>query len=352
MFAMFSMFSKAITVTVTIALATLTLHRTAPDVARACAVVVMPRVSPEEWPSLATEKVLIVHDAERGKQHFVREVAFRRASQRFGFVVPTPTRPEVAAVEKTPFTALRNAFDWGGAHWGAGGLGTLGRGGGDEDAPAGVEVLEEKKVGSFTAFVLAATDHEALAKWLRDNGLVSRPEADAWLRHYVQMEFFYVAMRYDPPIGAEVAADRPVEAETIRVSFDTPIPYYPYVEPAGSGTASPRVLELWYAGVDRVNPIALRDKDGEQEWVRPLKPGAEYPQARVGLVDALEPELEAVLPEGDLVVQTFRDFKPDRAGFDDILFGAYDPEALSEERRAALERFLPILDPQLGEASR
>src|SRR5688572_3283833 len=82
----------------------------AAPVAEACGGFFLRRVSPEEQPSLAREKVLIIHDAARGREHFIREVAFRRADQRFGFVVPTPTLPEVVKVEKTPFSRLRRRF--------------------------------------------------------------------------------------------------------------------------------------------------------------------------------------------------------------------------------------------------
>ena len=57
-------------------------------------------------PSLALERVLITHDRATGQQHFIRQVSFRAGSERFGFVVPTPSRPKVAAVEKPPFDQL------------------------------------------------------------------------------------------------------------------------------------------------------------------------------------------------------------------------------------------------------
>src|SRR6188768_341848 len=61
-------------------------------------------------PSLAYEQTLIVFDAEQGKQHFIREVTFRGTSSTFGFVVPAPTRPAVAAVKTSPFADLRESF--------------------------------------------------------------------------------------------------------------------------------------------------------------------------------------------------------------------------------------------------
>lgn len=315
------------------------------------------KVAPEKRPSLTREKVLLIYDAEEGEQHFIREVAFKRAAEPFGFVVPTPTRPKVETVAKTPFTALRDRFPFDPP-------GQIGRGSGSGSGKggagfggAGVTVLEVKKVGSFTAFVLAATDESALAKWLSDNGLVSTPEADAWLAHYVHMGFYYVAMRYDPPRkgGSDTGE---VKAETVRITFDTPLPYYPYLEPTAPSLAvalnlSPRLLELWFVGTQPVVPIALRDKGGNREWVRPLRAGERVEGSREAIAGTLEPEIRSLLPQGELVLQTFQDQKNSRTGFHDVLFASEKAKALTPERLAELRPLLPILDPELGkEAAR
>lgn len=306
------------------------------------------KLAPEQRPSLAREKVLIVHDAERGREHFIREVAFRRADHTFGFVVPTPSRPEVAKVEKNPFTRLRQDFPFArdpedGEGYGRGaGAGFGGRGG-------GVEVLAVEKVGSFTAFVLAATDAAALGQWLKDNKLTSTPEADAWLAHYVRMGFYYVAMRYDPPTDARGRKGRAIAAETVRISFDTPVAYYPYFEPEPQhGAKDPRLLEVWYVGTDPVVPVAQytdpTQTPAQPRWVRPLRPGLKFQKTRKQLLAALLSELEAVLPAGELVVQTFQDQKRRRSGFQDILFAFAEPRPLTPAQQAALGQLPGVLD--------
>lgn len=317
--------------------------------ARACGGFFRARtVAPEKRPSLSREKVLLIHDRARGRQHFVREVAFRRAAEPFGFVVPTPSRPDVASIKKQPFTALREQFPFA-RYKGGGGIGRGSGGGPPGSAPAGVEVLEVKKVGSFTAFILSATDESALATWLADNDLASTKEADAWLAHYVKMKFFYVAMRYDPPKNEASEATPAVEAETMRISFDTPIPYYPYLEPDGSGllTEQPRLMELWFVGTDPVVPVALRTRDGRQEWVRPLESGLAHKDARDAIEPTLKPPLRKLLPKGPLQIQTFQDQKFWRTGFEDVLFAYEEPQELDDEQRAALLPLLGILDPAL-----
>src|SRR5450432_3186801 len=63
-----------------------------------------------EHPSLAHEQVLLAYDARGRKEHFVRRVVFRRTDGVFGFVVPVPSRPEVASVPGNPFRALDEWF--------------------------------------------------------------------------------------------------------------------------------------------------------------------------------------------------------------------------------------------------
>lgn len=304
-------------------------------------------IAPEKRPSLAREKVLIIHDAARGQQHFIREVAFRKADQTFGFVVPTPTRPEVAEVATNPFTKLRERFPFAPLARGGGmGVGNAyGEGGGSWE---GVEVLSVEKIGSFTAFVLAATDANALSGWLKENELTSTPETEAWLEHYVRMGFYYVAMRYDPPAKATPETDAGIAAETIRVSFATPIAYYPYFEPQWSGATSDRLLELWYVGSDPVLPVArTEDSSGSMVWASPLKPGKDYANKRKQLEAALNDELEPLLPAGELVVQTFQDQKRQRTKYHDILFAFDQAKQLTPEQLAALEPLLGVLDPGL-----
>lgn len=304
-------------------------------------------VPPEQRPTLAREKALIVHDVEKGREHFVREVAFRRADKRFGFVVPTPSVPEVASVANTPFTKLRERFAFAAGNARSGGgvrtdAGFGGRGG-------GMEVLAVEKIGSFTAFTLAATDAAALAGWLKKNGLVSTPEADVWLEHYVRMGFYYVAMRYDPPKDAKGRGDGAISAETVRISFDTPVAYYPYFEPEAKHTSrSPRLLELWYVGPHAVVPIAEYTQAGQAaRWVRPMRAGKLSRDARAALTAVLDEQLAGLLPVGPLVVQTFQDQKRSRAGFKDVLFGSVERRTMGPEPRKLFETMFAVLDGAL-----
>ncbi len=337
--------------------------------ASACGVFFAPRPNPERRPSLAYEQALIVHDAVKGREHFIREIVFRASDETFGFVVPTPTRPEVAKVGKSPFSTLRERFPFEvppprekGEGLGLGDLGGIGHGSGGR----GVAVLDVQKVGSFTAFVLAADDAAALAGWLKDNGLVSSPETDPWLAHYVKAKFFYVAMRYDPPskdraqrpakdptqakdLGARPRSVPTHKTEVVRVSFDTPRAYYPYYEPERRpGTAEgPRLLEVWLATQGGTSqPLAVRQKDGKPAWRRPFGEGQRFEDAREGLTSAMATDA-ALLPAGRISLQRFMDQKQQRAGWGDVVFVPEHHDPRDPVSDQALMKLAPVLDPTL-----
>jgi hypothetical protein len=312
-------------------------------------------------PSLAHEQTLIVFDADKKREHFVREVVFRAAHDPFGFVVPTPARPEVGAVKSSPFEALRTDFPFQAAPKGGLRLDAAGSGASRGMGGGGVEVLEIIKVGSFTAFVLAATDDKALAGWLAKNGFASTKETDAWLAHYVKLKFYYVAMRYEPPkAGKNTKNPREpsTKAETIRISFDTPRPYYPYLEPlpAAQPTVRPeRLLDVWLVSRDLLVPVATHEQDGKLRWVRPLATGERYTgdnraqlQRALGAESKILPPAVAGRPE--LSVQRFMDQKRTRGGFGDIVFVPANQRPLDAATRSQLAALLPLLDPRLLEA--
>lgn len=352
-------------------------------------------------PSLQLERVLMIHDAQKQREHFIRELAFSDADAPFGFIVPTPSRPEIAKVEGDPLAALPLHFP----------SGPSGQGFGADDE-GGVRVLQVEKLGRFVGVVLAADDDQALGRWLTSNRFGRSEQLDTWLTHHVRLGSHFVALRYDPP-AAPRKPGRPaaVRTETIRISFDTPLPYYPYLEPRGQGAATRRrAMQLWLVSTAAAAPVSLlQDEDGGRRWVRPLatlvthadqqgadpdrpRPAAPAPSApraaaptgeplgdsfgagglglagigeggggrgegiglgsigtlgvpgprhnRLALERILDDSLESLLPVGPLVVQVFEDQKTDRSGYGDILFTPTEPVARDA---AAHDRIAPIL---------
>lgn len=316
-----------------------------PTDAHACGGFFGPPAEGARFPSLGYEQTLLVHDPATEKEHFIREVTFDNASTSFGFVVPTPTRPEVAKVEKSPFDKLRTTFPFAVEPMATGGGGPPGAraasaGGG---APP-VQVLEVKQIGSFTAFVLKAEDAGALQDWLRKNKLTSTKEADRWLAHYVTQKFFWVAMRYD---GAKKGAPPKLTSETVRISFSTPAPYYPYYEPDPAPGQDPlprRLMDLWVISPEAVTPVAVYKDSATRtsSWVRPLREG--HPWSNVP-ADTLAPALAALIPKGSHV-QTFQDQKVSRMGYGDILFAPASAPADAAARAGKLDAIAAVLDPE------
>lgn len=197
--------------------------------------------------SLATavrgEEAIIVFDAATNTEHFIRSAEFFTSGTDLGFIVPTPTPPTFGEVDQSVFAELASGYEalrpekvelslsmWS--------LLTLSRKGGPD-----VFELSSSCVAGMDVTVLRATDANALEAWLTTHGFSTRPALKAWLDTYVQRGFVFSAFRY----AAE--ANR-VTTKAVRISFSTPTPVYPYLEPAD---ALPRAnaLRVWLVTPER-----------------------------------------------------------------------------------------------------
>lgn len=275
-------------------------------------------------PSLSFERVLIIHDPATETQHFIREVAFKGGQETFGFVVPTPSKPEVFKVKTSPFDKLEAAFPFAPPRQrGMDGSKGAAPGGGAGNAAPKVIILDIKRVGSFVAFVLKATDASALDKWLKDNKLGSTPENDKWLAEYVARDFYYVAFRYEPTKDASV--DGSLKAETVRISFKTPVPFYPYrepVHPAGGDETKERAVALWLVSPQALAPVAMTKEGGKDVWVNPFAEGWRRDRVSGSLITAaLSDDDKKLLDEKKTYfVQPLEDQKTKRTDYGDVVF--------------------------------
>lgn len=306
-------------------------------------------------PSLQVEQVLIVHDPIKEEEHFIREIVFRDAKEPFGFVVPTPTQPKVAKIEKSPFLSLANRFPpeppvVPSLGFGSGKGRGVGAAGGGAAEPQKVTVISQEKVGSFTAFVLSATDATALKKWLDDNELVTTAESEAWLKHYTDLGFYFVALRHDQPKGD--AAKATTRSETMNITFSTPVPFYPYLEPdhpAGTPTSPYRVLAVWLLSPKRSIPLATQKENDNYMWKHPWKEARKHPrQTPQDLKNVVGSEIASLLPDNvDLEVQTFEDQKAIRKGWGDVFLVPEQPESADSAKVDRLRKAMLSLDPSL-----
>jgi len=161
-----------------------------------------------------SEEALIIWDEAAQRQHFIRRASFETDAKDFGFLVPTPGKPELAAADDQVFQTLAALT-----------------------AP-GVAVLEQKLLAGYEATVLDAADARALEGWLKSNGYPSSPGLVEWAKPYVERKWKITAFK--------VAGGAPkVTTGAVRLSFQTPRPFFPYREPPAAGSRE-RMLRIYF----------------------------------------------------------------------------------------------------------
>ena len=202
------------------------------------------------------ESAVIVWDPATSTQHFIRRATFRGSARDFGFLVPTPTAPALAAVDDGIFDTLqakvepptiertRREFRWTL-------LGSFQLANRDEATTgAPVEVLDTAKIAGYEAAVLDATDAGALREWLETHGYATTPDLEQWLDVYIRRRWKITAFKIDK---TQPAGD--AQTQAVKMSFTTDRPFFPYREPASqrAGGNSMRVLRVFFLGPERVH---------------------------------------------------------------------------------------------------
>lgn len=190
---------------------------------------------------LSGEQVLIVWDEKTKTQHFVRQAKFDTEAPDFGFVVPTPSVPELAEADETVFGLLADYL--------FARLQTLGGDsrGGSAGGKGSVEVIQVKQVGDYVATTIRAKDGKSLAEWLGENGIVSRAALESWCGYYAKQKWVFTAFRYSGSVLGSV------KAQAVRLSFKTNRPRYPYKMPSDTtATDRARPMSLYFVGPSEV----------------------------------------------------------------------------------------------------
>jgi hypothetical protein len=202
----------------------------------------------------ADQSVIILWDAANKTQHFVRRASFQGDADDFGFLVPSPSQPELSESGDDAFPYLHDltkpeVVD---TPRGIGiACGCSAAAPQNHAAAPGlaVKVLDEKVVAGFHAAVLETDSSAALVKWLKDNGYAYSPEIEAWAKPYVAQGWKITALKV-----AKAKEDRDkksVTASALRMSFKTDRPLFPYREPDYKNTtqalgAKPRLLRIYF----------------------------------------------------------------------------------------------------------
>ncbi len=234
----------------------------------------------------AKEEAIVVWDQANQTEHFIRRASFESNAQDFGFIVPTPTVPQLRVTKPSVFEEF---IPWNRL--------TKGR--------VGLEVMKEVKLGDYDATVLKASDPKALNSWLAKHGFQRDRRFDRWAASYIEKGWVFTAFK------VVRLARAGYELDPLQMSFKTNLPFYPYHEPEGSG-AKNRSLALHF--VSRTAPVAAL---GGNLWVvAPEPPDTFRNQNRVEVALGLPAKTLEGFKKWNFVDQT----NP-RDGRYDLLFG-------------------------------
>jgi hypothetical protein len=217
-----------------------------------CAVAPPPHVAAVN----ADQTVILIWDAVTKTQHFIRQASFKTESADVGFIVPTPTQPDLQEAGDGAFDLLRTLtapevhrvwqprFPFGCSAAVSNSHAGLAAG----SLPP-VRVLEEKLVAGFNAVVLESSSGKALVAWLEEHGYAYSQEVADWAAPYITLGWKFTALK----VAKDVAGKdkQTVAASALRLSFHTDRPLFPYREPDPRGAAkalgaSDRLLRIYF----------------------------------------------------------------------------------------------------------
>ena len=217
-----------------------------------------------EFASINEESAVIVWDEKTHTEHFIRQAAFTTNAKDFGFLVPTPTPPTLAQASGKAFaeadgltepaihTEVLKGYVFTSwlfqPHLGSPGSSTETT----AVAPPDVEVLSTQHVAGYDATVLKADDVAALVRWLQKHGYATTPASAAWLAPYTARHWAITAFK----ISKDDRRNPQVSSAVVRMSFQTPHPFFPYREPSDQRLPNhpyePRTLRVYLLSQGRM----------------------------------------------------------------------------------------------------
>jgi hypothetical protein len=231
----------------------------------------------------ADQTVIMVWDKKQQTQHFIRKADFKTDANDIGFLVPSPSRPRLEESGDGAFAQLARI------------TAPKVRGGGgfplgcSASAPpptlaAGVTVIEEKRVAGFDATVLTARSGEDLVNWLRDNGYAYSPAVSEWAKPYLGGNWHFTALKIAKGKGSPYE----VKAGSLRISFKTERPLFPYREPdseasSSSLSAKNRLLRIYFIAEAQYEGKI----DGSKAWTAKTRWSGDITRHRESLLENL-----------------------------------------------------------------
>lgn len=253
---------------------------------------------------IADQRVLIAWDPQTKIEHFVRQAAFdpalsaqptteQTSIQRdesidrsesegvdpddFGFLVPSPSEPQIEEADPRVFDALEtaiepriqiqdrwsvNPFPLALSPFMLASSRSMLTASLDSTPASGVAVLQSKKVAGYEVAVLRASDAGELVGWLKENNYEVRKDLQEWVEPYVRDGWLITAFKYD--IGSKRA-----KVGSVRISFATDKPVFPYRVPKDQFSEQGRgnLLKIFVVGPGRASGN-LGQADSNLAWNR------------------------------------------------------------------------------------
>ncbi len=203
----------------------------------------------------ADQTVILLWDPATKTEHFIRQASFKSEADDFGFLVPSPSQPELSESGNGAFPFLQKLTEpeirkvprpRGGVGCGCAGSAPMAAGKADV---AEVRVLEEKMVAGFAAAVLEADSPNALVKWLKNHGYAFSSEVEAWAKPYVEAKWKITALKVAK--SKDEKEEKGVAAGALRMTFKSDRPLFPYREPDSKSAAEElgarhRLLRIYF----------------------------------------------------------------------------------------------------------
>ena len=227
---------------------------------------------------MKAERTLIVWNAKDKREDFIRSVNFESHSESLGFIVPVPSIPEVADFDSEVFKKLDQemerqrpkkylffpkasysndfAADGGG---GGGPPGSKSRGG-------SVSVLAEYELSDYSVKVIRAESIEPLAEWLSTNDFYMRDALKDWLQSYLDKKWAFTVFNLK-----KKTKDTGFSSKSVRISFQSSEPVYPYRDSSDNVTTMGRSLLLYFLSDTLYAPDFLHSANTQEEasgWAR------------------------------------------------------------------------------------
>jgi Uncharacterized protein conserved in bacteria (DUF2330) len=272
---------------------------------------------------------MIVWDAKSKTEHFVRQANFETNAKDFGFLVPTPTVPELGEVDGALFPTMtqitqarhvyqeriETVFGFGRPPESDSRDSSQMPTASAAPGPA-VEVLHQQEVAGFDASVLRADDPKALTEWLVKNGYEARPALTEWLQWYTDHGWIITAFKLTKTAGPGGR----LGTRALRMSFQADRPFYPYREPLDmrNTPGKTRALRVFFLS-DRKYEGTIGEKGAwpaATEWANQIPGQSNGLTTRLKLTDstlATNPDRAGYLTE-------FLDQSNPRPGTDEVYF--------------------------------